>query len=997
MYELKTFALEIRNPFPADCELTVTLQNAFTEIVTDRPDGDKRDKPGRPKEGDKPKSRLPSQASLINQMAKRFPLAFGMERSRLKLKQGATETLTIYFLPFAPIQYTCRLMLEDPMAGALVYDLKGQGLSPDPSTRQTIPLELKEGVTLVSKDVSVHFVNNQIEAARKTYLDKHPLARDKTYGPTARQLLDAKARPEVLDYLVDSRNHRVEVPRLLALKQFNKDAQDPLVLTLKQEGPGRYYTRITLTSNYDMRVLEFTLDCTSAPVNMTLDFVGPSRQNILQEIPLTNTFEKPLQMRAIIHGDGFTGPQSFTLDPESNGLYPLTFRAPWIGEYKGRLELIVPSTGESTVFTLSAVADEPVAEGHVALECSARSVTHCVLKVPNVVGGKDVTYSVYSDLPAVRGESSLAVRGRSTAEYKMLIRPQRSGVLMGSITFTAPSGHYVWYTVELKVTAPAPVDTVDITCEVRKAVSLQIPLTNPLDRRVDMDVRFQGNGLLGKDQIALAPRESVLYTVFYSPLNEGAEEGRVYFSSEQVGEQWYRLRMTATQPRPQMLEEMDCQLGRTHSQVIRVQNPLGYAASFKAATTNSRHFSIYPQALEVEPFAEAVFRLDYTPASLEEPEAAFVVIADVNAGRWEFETAGRGLPPSDLMDEVRLIAALGSNASTMVTWRNPLSTAQSVSVALTDDDANVFSLLLTTRKPGALQTVGAHQPLQIPVSFAPRSLEESESFLLVRIDVPGQPEPLVWRYKLRGFAEALAGSTPFSFSCKARGSLEQPLEVLLVGLSRISAEESFSYEIRARNPEESKLIASSFSVEEVATTITDPSQPLRYKALFTPRRSFQTTADFIIQKAGGGRWRFELSLQALEPEVDGTLTIEAQVGHRSSVRVPVINRTIEPVPYKAFFTASSSLELEVFPREGMIPADSAPGALEVAFTAKTYGKTVTGTLVVLSPTEQWLFKVVGAQPSYKAPDKSAIAATFMNTAASAASPRKTAAKTAGRR
>lgn len=179
-------------------------------------------------------------------------------------------------------------------------------------------------------------------------------------------------------------------------------------------------------------------------------------------------------------------------------------------------------------------------------------------------------------------------------------------------------------------------------------------------------------------------------------------------------------------------------------------------------------------------------------------------------------------------------------------------------------------------------------------------------------------------------------------------------------------------------------MSTSFRVEPVQTTISDPSQPLRYKAIFAPRRSFKTTADFIIHKSGGGRWRFELALHALEPEVDGTLVIEAQVGNKGTLHVPISNSTTEPMPYKAFFTANSSLDLEVTPREGFLPADGARADLDVVFAAKTYGKTVTGTLIVVSPTEQWTFAVKGVQPSYKAPDKNTLQPSFMSNTAAAA-------------
>lgn len=423
---------------------------------------------------------------------------------------------------------------------------------------------------------------------------------------------------------------------------------------------------VKLLSSYDVRVMEVTLDCTTTPVQMSLEFEGPARQAVTQDIPLSNNGDKPLQLRAALQGgEAFSGPSTITLDPQSTSTYPLTFRAPWVGEYKGRLELVATGTNESTLFTLQGTAGEPVAEGHVVLECPSKAVLEHVFRVPNVMGNRDVVYSVFSDLPAVRGEPEIVVRGRGVADYPVRIRPSRSGTTMGSITFTAPSGHYCWYTIELRATAPAPVDMVDVSCEVRKAVSLDIPLVNPLDREVEMEVRLEGPGLLGKPRVVLAPLETSTYRVFYSPLTEGGAEGRVYFSSEHVGEHWYLLRLSAHQPAPEALPEMVCELGRTAKTVITVANPLPQEVVLQAAVSNQRSFAMSPATVSVAPFAEASFHLDYSASTLDEQELAVVTITGAECGRWEFTAAGHGVPPT-AFEETRYGPVSGAGLCALV-------------------------------------------------------------------------------------------------------------------------------------------------------------------------------------------------------------------------------------------------------------------------------------------------------------------------------------------
>ena len=63
---------------------------------------------------------------------------------------------------------------------------------------------------------------------------------------------------------------------------------------------------------------------------------------------------------------------------------------------------------------------------------------------------KDLEYTVDSDLPGVSGSPGLTVPAKQEAEYTLSICPQFGGVFTGSLTFTAPGGLVVWYTVEVR-------------------------------------------------------------------------------------------------------------------------------------------------------------------------------------------------------------------------------------------------------------------------------------------------------------------------------------------------------------------------------------------------------------------------------------------------------------------------------------------------------------------------------------------------------------------
>ena len=43
-----------------------------------------------------------------------------------------------------------------------------------------------------------------------------------------------------------------------------------------------------------------------------------------------------------------------------------------------------------------------------------------------------------------------------------------------------------------------------------------------------------------------------------------------------------------------------------------------------------------------------------------------------------------------------------------------------------------------------------------------------------------------------------------------------------------------------------------------------------------PLKPFKTTVDLHLIKKSGGRWKYKILLEALEPKVDDTITIESE-------------------------------------------------------------------------------------------------------------------------
>ncbi len=96
---------------------------------------------------------------------------------------------------------------------------------------------------------------------------------------------------------------------------------------------------------------------------------------MVQEIPLVNVSDAALTAVATFTpcGRGFSGPREVSVPPRSSGAYPLTFIPPGTGVHASALELALAPSGERNTFTLTGRGSDPLAEGHIVLECQVCS------------------------------------------------------------------------------------------------------------------------------------------------------------------------------------------------------------------------------------------------------------------------------------------------------------------------------------------------------------------------------------------------------------------------------------------------------------------------------------------------------------------------------------------------------------------------------------------------------------------------------------------------
>lgn len=991
-YNIVTSTVDLVNPFPADCEFAVTVQNldqdkldAEAAAAAAAAQGGGR---GAANEKKKPKkSKLPKIDRSI------YPDSFGVDRKTVRCKKGDRVQLNVSYLPFTMGVHTAMITFEDATYGKFVYQCNGTADFPPPMINNKANVNVSAG----AHNLMVPYVNAPLEQAKRSFLEKHPLSK---FKEQAERIRNAQPWPKSVDYNVQTHSAYMNTLPVVTLiqnpsKPKKEMQQGPdgkpvevtvpgdnnLVVNLTPKGAGIYPAKLVLTSPYDVRVLNLEYTAEAKDTNASLEFECSARQLIVQEIPLVNSGKSAMSVTSKFEGDsGFTGPKDVVVPAGATVNYPLSFKPGSTGDYAATLTLQT-SNNEANAYALKGIVDEPLAESHVVIKAQARKKTTHTFTVPNVYGGeKGATYNAFSDLPFASGDPKCSAKTGGNGYFELTLMPPASGVTHGSLTFTAADGQYVWFTIEVQATPPKEEDVLKLEVPVRKAVTMQITLANPLPTPATFRVLPEGHGLLGAREMSAGPQEEVTYDLVYSPLLVGPAEGAVTFLSPTLGEFWYRLELNGLEPEVTDVPEMTAEVGTRAATILEVDNPLGEEVVLKLGSTNPRNFSFSPAQLLLPAFGSGKFQVEYVPSTLNEVETGIITASNEKAGTWTFDVRGTGTAPT-VMDPTEIFTTLGQGGSGMVTFTNPFKYALSLAIDLeTSEEPGVFVMMMQRMTGVKVPPFGQ---LQMPFTFNPTRMSRHEAMLVLS----SEGSDLTWRFPIEGMAEAAPSGASFKLAGKARQMLEQIIEVDLNGLSITGREEFYTHEVVAPANERAHL-KRALSMRPMQGAITSNTEPLRFAVRFQPQRAMSCTCDLVIAKASGGRWRFPVLLEASEPDFDGTIQVEAQVNTVSEAVFLLANPEAHSSNFAAFFTPDSPAEFAVTPGSGVMPAgpqptsprgDSSPRPVAsldsgdgvefvISYAPKEYGMDKVGRLIIQTEEMQWVFEVIGTSPEYHVPE-----------------------------
>jgi hypothetical protein len=187
---------------------------------------------------------------------------------------------------------------------------------------------------------------------------------------------------------------------------------------------------------------------------------------------------------------------------------------------------------------------------------------------------------------------------------------------------------------------------------------------------------------------------------------------------------------------------------------------------------------------------------------------------------------------------------------------------------------------------------------------------------------------------------------PIIVFTRARQPYARELLLPIPGLQSNTVEEAFTYDLDV-SEEDADHLARTLTLTPMQRTLSGAS--LRISLDWRPLRPIRSSCALIVRKSSGGRWRYEIALEAGDPEPDDVIHIEAGINKTSAVSFRLANAFDSDANYQAFFTSDSPSVFTVTPVVGVLPRAGTPGTLfTVAYTPIEYGKPMRGMLVIVS-------------------------------------------------
>ncbi len=938
-----------------------------------------------------------------------FRQPFWFHDDAISIPKGSSKVLNIFMLPFELGSYICQIVFLEPELGEFCYEIHADVTLPKSGER--LAIDVQQGI-IARLSLSFNSKNVQFERALSTLTEsriKNANKKIRARSVITNFLLSQVTNEEfgycnfLLDFTVpvfsfnrkfnlvseyvrwSSKGEHAKSSTLGNVKMKKQqrnaielyqatnevtEASDSLInrniLTFSAERAGLYKTIAVIRPDdnpLDIRCVELLLTAKIPDVKMVLEFNGPARTKLSQEIPIHNETDADWSLSVASSGKNFSVPKIVNVPAKQTAILEVSFYSLVTGSYEGKLQLKNPETNDIFEYQLIGVAEDALAEDTLNFRCSARKKSVFSIFIPNLesILGPPKShqqddhptrlFKVETDLPFAIIKESAKIPAEG-GNFEFSVNCPMGGELNGYVSFKDTDTQAVfWYAIVVDVTSPQEEKTIEVQATVRQAVVVEITLDNPLKDELVFDVTLQGEGLIGQPILSLlpgdAPQQNV-YELIYSPLFAGPSIGKVSFWNELVGEVWYKLQLVALPASAIEIPLVDCMLGSETTIYPEIENPLNESITFTIDVVDTEHFAVSHPKLSLKSFEQGKFAVNFRPSNFNEIYSTQVRLRNKKLGEIVYNLSGKGLLPGVLPTTI-IEGPIFEIVSENILFRNPFPHPLPVEIILVADRVGsgleqVFSLLRKTSE----SVVPAKSPFHVPISFSPQSLGTYNAILQIRSFVGGHN--LLWCYPIQGLAEVGGVIRLPQLKTSSKSSLIKEQVITLSGLRTSQKIEtlipwSLSDFVVSLKTEEDirKLVNRSFKIQLLEVLLIQESETkteigIRTRLLFEPLRMFSGKVEISIKLKNQGKWKAAVDLEATSPEPDDTIKLTAKVGDLDKISFKLNNRFLGYSPFQAYFASSSSPHFTVEPKSGLLaPYDTEGTTFVVTFAPREYG------------------------------------------------------------
>ncbi|XP_063716545.1 hydrocephalus-inducing protein homolog isoform X4 [Symsagittifera roscoffensis] len=288
------------------------------------------------------------------------------------------------------------------------------------------------------------------------------------------------------------------------------------------------------------------------------------RETDRKMVSISNKTGSQWVLTPVIEGEFFQGPDTLVIDAGATKPYNISYKPFRMTsadkKHLGSVFFALPD-GSGLLYNLQGAADPPKPVDTIIREVPSKQPHTELIPVSNWEKTPQ-RFKVIIDLmkpdkldpsTQLNGLDYLDVPGLTKRDYKLNFYSHKEGNFQAKVTFVnEKSGEYVFFFLNLRVSLPGVMETVELETPCRHPLSHSITLANPLPNN---GVTFYAScpcpEILMPPQFVIAPESSCDFNIEYLPLRVEETSVKLVLNSTELGSYTYDLVLRSLPPRPE--------------------------------------------------------------------------------------------------------------------------------------------------------------------------------------------------------------------------------------------------------------------------------------------------------------------------------------------------------------------------------------------------------------------------------------------------------------